>query len=301
MKNLLLILVMLITGITNAQCNPEIQDCDIFESEIIEFDFDPSNCVVDFEIVKSELYDITDLFFSELATYNEGIANYPTYLYPFSDVVSSGYLITIDTFPFTYGAVADVEKCQGTNNAGEIIVNLNINEDKWYELSNDEYYGNGDVKALASLKKKMIIFHELGHAVLGLDHPCNTEADIMNTSQCPRAPGSQYNLSFPSDFPVDNVTTFENARKRMFLGTQGGQVLADVCPLTRIDILRALSVEGEVSVVVNDNKRSTVITDLKNGLDTTKTIDPSIPNLNASAWAYYKGSIEDVVNAYLNN
>ena len=47
MKNLLLILVMLLGSITYAQCNPEIQDCDIFEPEAAEFDFDADNCLVD--------------------------------------------------------------------------------------------------------------------------------------------------------------------------------------------------------------------------------------------------------------
>ena len=245
MKNLLLTLVMLLGGITYAQdCNPEIQDgCDVFEPETTEFDFNPDNCIVDFEAVKTELNEIVDLFFEELEYYNDAYVNYggeynqtayeekqaELYLYPFDGIVSQDYNITINTFPFTYGAAADVS----INQNGSITdVTININEDKWHELSEDEYWGNGDVKALAYLKKRMIIYHELGHSVLGLGHPCNTEKDIMNTSQCLRNPGTTYYLSFPDEFPVENITTFNNARNRMFLGTQGGQVLLPVSSST---------------------------------------------------------------------
>ena len=249
MKNLILILVILLGSITYAQCNPEIQDgCDVFEPEDTEFDFNEDNCSIDFNAVKTELNDIVDLFFTELYDYNyyygfaEHVAANPN-TYPFAGVDSSTYNVTIETFPFTYGAVADVSKSQ---NGFITDITININEDKWDELSNDEYYegykthSNGEqvtdnngnpvpnVRALADLKKKMIIYHELGHAVLGLDHPCNTEADIMNTSQCPRAPGSPYNLSFPDEFPVANITPWENAVNRMFQGTQGGQVFIPV-------------------------------------------------------------------------
>ena len=232
MKNLLLILVMLLSGITYAQdCNPDIQDgCDVFEPEAIEFDFGEANCSIDFEAVKTELDDIVTLFFTELDDYNyyygeaEWVAANPN-TWPFSGVVSSSYNVTIDSFPFTYGAAADVS----TSQTGSITnITININEEKYHELNADEYYPDDDVRALAYLKKRMLIFHELGHAVLGLDHPCNTEKDIMNTSRCPRAPGSQYNLSFPDDFPVENITTFENALNRMFQGTQGGQVFSSV-------------------------------------------------------------------------
>ena len=62
---------MLITGITNAQCNPAIQDgCDVFEPEVTEFDFEDLNCGVDFAAVKTELEGIVDTFFTELETYN---------------------------------------------------------------------------------------------------------------------------------------------------------------------------------------------------------------------------------------
>ena len=252
MKKLLLITVMLLGSITYAQCNPEIQDgCDVFEPETTEFDFNIDNCSIDFNTVKTELNDIVTLFFTELYDYNyyygfaEHVAANPN-TYPFAWVDSSTYNVTIETFPFTYGAAADVSTSQN----GDITnITININEDKYYELSNDEYlgyvldgngnqvtdnYGNTvkDVRALAYLKKRMLIFHELGHAVLGLDHPCNTEKDIMNTSQCPRANGSQYNLSFPDDFPVENITTWDNAVNRMFQGTQGGQVFFPVSSST---------------------------------------------------------------------
>ena len=219
---------MLIMGITNAQdCNPLIQDgCEVFEPEVAEFNFDIDNCSVDFDAVKIELNEIVTLFFTELDDYNyyygeaAHVAANPL-TWPFAWVDSSTYDVTINSFPFTYGAVADTSV---STVGSTTFVIININEDKWHELSEDEYYNNGDVRALTDLKKKMIMFHELGHSVLGLGHPCNTEVDIMNTSQCLRAPGSQYNLSFPDDFPVNNTTTFDNAVNRMFQGTQGGQV-----------------------------------------------------------------------------
>ena len=231
MKNLLLILVILITGIINAQdCNPNICDgcCDVFEPETTEFDFNIDNCDIDFEAVKIELNDIVTLFFTELTEYNYNYGQpYGTNApyYPFSDVVSSNYNITIETFPFIYGAVADVSISPGV--VTDVIIN--INEDKYHELTQDEFdgddtsYNNGNVRALAYLKKRMVIFHELGH-VLGLDHPCNTELDIMNTSLCLRGDDPNSTLSFPDDFPVENITTFENAMFRMFKGTRAGQV-----------------------------------------------------------------------------
>ena len=217
---------MLLTGITNAQdCNPMIQDgCDVFEPENTEFDFNPDNCVVDFDAVKTELNEIVTLFFEEL-DYHNSTAPTSGFYNPYSNVSSSSYNVTIETYSFTYGAAADVSASQN----GDITdITININEDKWHELSEDEYYPNDNgIRALAYLKKRMLIYHELGHAVLGLGHPCNTELDIMNTSRCPRAPGSQYNLSFPDDFPVENITTFNNAVNRMHLGIYngGGQVL----------------------------------------------------------------------------
>ena len=264
MKNLLLTLVILLGSIANAQsdCNPMIQDgCDVFEPEATEFDFNEDNCGIDFNAVKTELNDLVDLFFEELRIYNQAYtlnadgtinpagvldkANKVAQgLFPFDGVVAADYNVTIETFPFTYGAVADVSKSQ---NGFITDVTININEDKYHELSNDEYYegykthSNGEqvtdnngnpvpnVRALASLKKKMIIFHELGHAVLGLDHPCaSTKPEIMKTTKCTLATGSQYFISFPDEFPVDNVTPFNEAVNRMWLGTQGGQVFIPV-------------------------------------------------------------------------
>ena len=256
MKNLLLILVILLGSIANAQdCNPEIQDgCDVFEPETpdaVVFDFSPETCgeetpIIDFEAVKTELDDIVDLFFTELATHNEGALVHPTYLYPFIDIVRSDYLITINTSSFTYGAAADVA-CPVIED-GKINVEININEDKWHELTDDEYLGfqldsNGNqvlgndgnpvpnIRALAYLKKRMLIYHELGHAVLGLDHPCDsTKPEIMKTSQCFRTNTSEHHISFPDDFPVANITDFDEAVNRMHLGHFAGQVYGDPCP-----------------------------------------------------------------------
>ena len=227
MKKLILILVMLLTGVANAQdCNPEIQDgCDVFEPEAIEFDFGEINCNIDFEAVKTELNDIVTLFFEELEYFNYEASLASGFYNPYSDVSSSSYNVTIDSFPFTYGAAADVSTSQN----GDITdITININEEKYHELNADEYYPNGDLRALAYLKKRLLIYHELGHSVLGLGHPCDNQIEeIMKTSQCFRTNTSEHKISFPDDFPVANITPFENAVNRMFLGIYngGGQVL----------------------------------------------------------------------------
>ena len=62
------------------------------------------------------------------------------------------------------------------------------------------------------LKKYFLIYHELGHGVLKLDHVCINK-DIMATGTC----GD--NFTFPSAFPVANMNEFNIAKERMFAGT----------------------------------------------------------------------------------
>ena len=224
MKNLL-ILAMLITGIAKAQCNLEIFD----ECPSIEFEFSTEECAKNYNILYSdeidEIEDIVDLFFTELATYNEGIAHYPAYLYPYIDVVSSTFTTKIDFYPFTgslTGRAASANTCNGN------LIHIEVNSKKWFtEVANEEvkpdgttYYNNQNNPVIIRLKKKFLIYHELGHIVLGLDHNCNSQvndqADIMKTSQCARGNGSTALLSWPYDFPVFQDNDFYNSAKRMW-------------------------------------------------------------------------------------
>ena len=243
MKNLLLILVMLIAGVTNAQnCNLEIFD----ECPSVAFNFSTEECSGSYNLLYSdeieEIEEIVALFFTELAYYNDANVNYggefnqdayvlkqsQLYLYPYDGIVAEDYTVDIDFYPFTgslRGRAANATTCNGD------IIHIEVNSSKWFtELDNEELDNEGNIwennqnnPVLPRLKKKFLIYHELGHAVLNLDHNCSAGvdqyADIMETSQCPIAPGSQYNLSFPFDFPVFTDNSFKQKTNKMFSHT----------------------------------------------------------------------------------
>ena len=223
---------MLIAGVTNAQnCNLEIFD----ECPSIEFEFSTEECAKNYNILYSdeitEIEEIVDLFFTELATYNyyygaskAGIE----YLFPYNDIDAADYTVLIDFYPFTgslTGRAAHANTCNGD------LIHIEVNSKKWFtEVANEELDNEGNIwennqnnPVLPRLKKKFLIYHELGHAVLGLDHNCSAGvdqyADIMETSQCLIAPGSQYNLSFPFDFPVFTDNSFKQKTNKMFSHT----------------------------------------------------------------------------------
>ena len=229
MKNLLLILVMLIMGVTNAQCNLEIFD----ECPPAVFEFDSEECAIDYDALYSdeitEIEGIVNTFFTELATYNYNYGQPITASlynsFPYINVVSSTYTVDIDFYPFTgslTGRAASANTCNGN------IINIEVNSNKWFtEVANEELDNEGNIwennqnnPVLPRLKKKFLIYHELGHIVLGLDHNCNSQvndqADIMKTSQCPRSTGSVALLSWPYDFPVFQDNDFYNSAKRMW-------------------------------------------------------------------------------------
>ena len=336
MKNLLLILVMLITGITNAQdyeCYPHCPDGTV---NSVVFNF-PVNCETqeqfDFNAVKTELDGIVDTFFTELETYNYhyGDTNFKEtnwYLFPFDGIVRGDYNVTIDIFPFVennFGAAADAETCSGYDASGKIIINININESKWYLFTDDQvnYTGSsaptstnttptfggasGTDTSILELKKKLLIYHELGHAVLGLDHPCDsTKPEIMKTTQCFITNTSDYNISFPQDFPVYNVTDFDEASKRMFLGTQGGQVY-DQCEQQLVDAIRENTTIGgqarmdEITGLVDDLPEGWSIT----AVDNTNSV-AEVEILNASGVReyreyFYNRSFEELNPTQWNN
>ena len=344
MKNLLLILVILITGITNAQeCYPHCPDGTV---NSVVFDFSPENCGVteeqyNFNEVKTELDGIVDTFFTELEYYNDAYVNYggvynqeaydlkqsQLYLYPFDGIVRGDYNVTINTFPFVennFGAAAEAETCSGYDPSGKIVINININESKWYLFTDDQvnYTGSsaptstnttptfggasGTDTSILELKKKLLIYHELGHAVLGLDHPCNTEADIMNTTQCLRGDDPDSTLSFPQDFPVYNVTHFDNASKRMFLGTQGGQVY-DQCEQQLVDAIRENTTTGgqarmnEITSLVNDLPEGWSITaiDNANGVAEVEILNAS--DVRKYKEPFYNRSFEELNPTQWNN
>ena len=80
-------------------------------------------------------------------------------------------------------------------------VNIEINERYWDSVFNTD------------LKKTFLMYHELGHAVLKLDHVC-IEKEIMATAEC----GWLWN--FPgTKYPITDLDEFNSAKERMFLGT----------------------------------------------------------------------------------
>ena len=254
MRKLLLITVMLLGGITYAQnCNLEIFD----ECPSVAFNFSTEECSGSYNLLYSdeitEIEEIVALFFTELAYYNDAYVNYggefnqeaydkkqkELYMYPYDGIVAEDYTVDIDFYPFTgslRGRAASANTCNGD------IINIEVNSSKWFtELDNEELDNEGNIwennqnnPVLPRLKKKFLIYHELGHIVLGLDHNCSAGvdqyADIMETSQCPIAPGSQYNLSFPFDFPVFQDNDFNNKAKKMWARTD--QVDLPACEST---------------------------------------------------------------------
>ena len=233
---------MLITGITNAQDYECYPDCPPEEAPV-EFNFTPDNCVEDYDTLYSdeitEIKEIVALFFTELEYYNDAYVNYDgvynqdawnekqrlIHLYPYDGIVAEDYTVDIDFYPFSgllSGAAAKATTCNGD------AIHIEVNSNKWFtELDNEELDSEGNIwennqnnPVLPRLKKKFVIYHELGHAVLNLDHNCDTEVDqyaeIMKTTQCTVSTGTQSYLSFPYDFPVFTDNDFYNKAKRMW-------------------------------------------------------------------------------------
>ena len=63
-----------------------------------------------------------------------------------------------------------------------------------------------------NVRKFFLMYHELGHGILRLDHVCISK-EIMATGTC----GADF--GFPSAFPVVNMNEFNIAKERMFAGT----------------------------------------------------------------------------------
>ena len=227
MKNLLLILIILVTGITNAQCITD--DC-----PPTQVDWDS----IDFSSMSPEdtLDEIVDIFFQDLEWYNYhyGSTEFKEknwWLFPFDNTYQESYNITTSFYSFPEakaGSAGFVVQCQEE---------IHINEDLWHKFDSDEnhiqetsiFNFNSNcqetsvtttfktVIATADAKKLYLMYHELGHAVLGLDHNCEGQYEklIMRVGSCSNGTQPYY---FPQDFPVRDLTEFKNARTKMFQG-----------------------------------------------------------------------------------
>ena len=213
MKNLLLILVMLITGLTSAQdtpCNPETQDnC----PTVFNFDECGSTLTHSFTGFKATAFEASK--FGNIDYFSENVIEdilTPLLSIFLSDAsmndvcLEDAYGMNINFYPFTSAdptlsnsAVAGYASLSEDN-----TINLNINETIW----DGEFYEGFEIRKIG------LIYHELGHAVLGLGHNCTT-GDIMH-------PGTQQGCGTPvsdnttqgapnywSNFPTNNLEKFE--------------------------------------------------------------------------------------------
>ena len=224
---------MLIMGITSAQecltdyCPPTQVDWD-------SIDFSSKTAT-------ETLNEIVDIFFQDLEWYNWYYADQPEgvlfkeqnpQLFPFDGIYKESYNITTSFYSFPEakaGSAGYVVQCQEE---------IHINKDLWHRFDNDDNFirettvvnfgdcsGNSDifntthrtVIATGDAKKLFLMYHELGHAVLGLDHNCEGQYEklIMKVGSCSNGTQPYY---FPQDFPVRDLTEFKNARTKMFQG-----------------------------------------------------------------------------------
>ena len=74
-----------------------------------------------------------------------------------------------------------------------------------------------DLFFTTNVRKFFLMYHELGHGILRLDHVCISK-EIMATSASNLEICKDF--TFPSDFPVSNMNEFNAAKERMFAGTE---------------------------------------------------------------------------------
>ena len=224
MKNLIIILVILITGITNAQCNLEIYD----ECPEIVFDFNSDTCniPVDYSSEISEIETIIAEFFTDMVAHNANTyeGKPPTRV---SDDIND-YDIHVDFYSFGYTDYGgQTVHCQKTGD--KVLVDISINADTWHYFTSvkyttaESYLGAGIAYGADPVqKKKWLIYHELGHAVLKLNHVCEWN-EIMIAPGCTPDLGGQ-TLTFPThlDYLLNfehGLTGWNQALLRMFTGT----------------------------------------------------------------------------------
>ena len=70
-----------------------------------------------------------------------------------------------------------------------------------------------DLFFTTDVRKLFLLYHELGHGVLRLDHTCISKEIMASGNPVCK------DFGFPSDFPVANMNEFNAAKERMFAGT----------------------------------------------------------------------------------
>ena len=70
-----------------------------------------------------------------------------------------------------------------------------------------------DLFFTTNVRKLFLLYHELGHGILRLDHTCISKEIMASGNPVCK------DFGFPSDFPVANMNEFNAAKERMFAGT----------------------------------------------------------------------------------
>ena len=91
-----------------------------------------------------------------------------------------------------------------------------------------------DLFFTTNVRKLFLLYHELGHGILRLDHTCISKEIMASGNPVCK------DFGFPSDFPVANMNEFNAAKERMFAGTD------------------------QIDLPCNSNKGSKTITDIFN-------------------------------------
>ena len=155
----------------------------------------------DIEANEDLLYEITDFFFQDM-------------LYFTGSVNLNDYDVTVEYYPFT-GEWADAAAlnsvCEDEDGKKHILIEVNKN--RWY-IYNDY------------LKKLFLMYHELGHGVLLLEHNCTQMGEIMNTVECVF---DDRPLKWPNEFPVYTESEFRESVGKMFEGSNQTYFIADTC------------------------------------------------------------------------
>ena len=214
---------MLVTGITNAQCNLELYD----ECPAVSFDFNSTTCnvPVDYSAEITEIEEIIAEFFTDMIAHNANTYEGKPATRVSDDI--NDYDIHVDFYSFGYTDYGgQTVHCQKTGN--KVLVDISINADTWHYFTSvkiggpdstipGEEYGADPVQ-----KKKWLIYHELGHAVLKLNHICEWN-EIMAAPGCTHELGGQI-LTFPThlDYLLNfehGLTGWNQALNRMFTGS----------------------------------------------------------------------------------
>ena len=225
MKNLLLTLVMLLGGITYAQeCNLNLYDS--CPDTVFDFNSDTCDIPVDYSSEISEIEDIIAEFFTDMVAHNANTYEGKPATRVSDDI--NDYDIHVDFYSFGYTDYGgQTVHCQKTGD--KVLVDISINADTWHYFTSvkyttaESYLGAGVAYGADPVqKKKWLIYHELGHAVLKLNHICEWN-EIMAAPGCTPDLGGQ-TLTFPTH--IDYLLNFEHgltgwnqALLRMFTGT----------------------------------------------------------------------------------